>query len=203
MEVGGNTGHAEPTNGKISPVDAVRAKKEKEGQPSITTGSAREANKDVGWTVFTFNDSFHEESSSLPGRKEQLTETSQLWANLSPHQAALSCQLGPASPSPLSPALQLPGVPQCHPQPWKRHAVGSPRAALLSDPSLRRAFASPAHKSHSRRPAVHSVAWGPHRPHGSVLLPPTPTWPCCTDSCPLVLSSCLNPTKCLSKCPES
>lgn len=105
----------------------MRAKKEKEGWPSITPGSAEQANKDVGRTVFTFTDSFQGERSSLPGRKDQLTETSQLWANLSPRQAALSCQPGPASQSPLSLVLQLPGVPQCHPQPWKRHAVGSPR----------------------------------------------------------------------------
>ena len=114
--------------------------------------------------------------------------------------------------------LELQPFPWGPPQPWRRRAVWLGEGSFTIRLITKEGVHSLTHESHNRRPyalwaGVHTrpqhtlLSPAPScRPHFSlpcVPLRPTPAQPCCTDSCPLLLSSCLNPTKCLSKCPES
>lgn len=146
----------------------------------------------------------------------------QLWANLNHCQAAPSRQ---PTASPLLTFSCTSTTWSCSPSLGVLPSLGNgvlfglARAVLLSVRLItKEGVHSLTCEGHNRRPyglqiGVHtrprhtSLSSAPScRPHFSlpcVLLPPPPAQPCCTDSCPLLLSSCLNPTKCLSKCPES
>lgn len=109
-----------------------------------------------------------------------------------------------ATPSPLSPALQPPGAAAFFPP----GVFPSPGSSMLS--GLAGWLHCQAHYPVGQQ--AHSLTQGSQGTPGTWLSPfpatafiifPSPAQPCCTDNCPLLLSTCLNPTKSLSKCPES
>lgn len=139
------------------------------------------------------------ERSSFPARSEQPREILQLWVKLNHCQAAPFHWSSPSSPFPTL---------SCTPATWScssslgvLHSPGNialfglARAVLLSDSLPRR-------ESHHRQPytlwaGVHTGPWHisfrpapschPHFSLPCIPLFPAPAWPCCTDSCPLLL----------------